>query len=323
MKSKWRSMVFPIFCLLILTPAPFRAQQYSPAFQALLNMIQTGYLTPKGDDLSSLRDRFPAVVATLIGHALRQQALYIQKDPALSNPLTSLQNEAGAYITDVARTTSARLEDGGRFTPEDLWQIVDRAYQGQDDDWVLQIFRVRTGTMPLILSSQTGTPPPPLGNPPRKKSNEIDLLGNKAPSDKNTRPPGQLTPPSPSGAPYTLEPDGILGDWASENGKTRLKIWKEGDMYLGSMSGEKNWDYSFRNDDEVCLRFKLESAHPRTTTEYDDYYLLFNGTYNLQLGASNPNYDMRPMRFYYSFWAKKFHFSRLSPGCVHMCFVRQ
>jgi hypothetical protein len=321
MKAKWLFIAFPLFCLLILAPAPSRAQQYSPGFQALLNLIQEGYLTPKGDDLSSLRDRFPAVVATLIGHALRQQALYIQKDPSLSNPLTSLQNEAAAYVTDVARTTSARFEDGSRFTPEGLWQIVNRAYQGQDDDWVLQIFRVRTGTMPLVLSAQTGTPPPPLGNPPRKKSNEIELLGIRAPSDKEPRPQGQQHPPTPP-APYSLEPDGILGDWASENGKTRLKIWKEGETYLGSMSGEKNWEFSFRNDNEVCLRFRFDAAHPRTTTEHDDYYLLFKGTYNLSLGASNPNFAMRPMAFYYSFWAGKFHFSRLSSACVNMCFVR-
>jgi hypothetical protein len=309
-----------IFCIPFLTFGQTNAPQYSPEFQALLNQIQQNYLSPKGEDISVLRSQYPEVMASLIGHALRQQLIHVQNIPSLNARFTNLQLEAQAFITDVARTTSARMQDGNRYPPDGLWYIVDKVYQGQEEEWIWQNFHVRTGTMPLVLSAQTETALLPFGSPPRMKSNENELLGIRAPLDR-PRPQEQQPPPVPS-APYTLEPDGILGDWVSEDGKTRLKIWKEIDTYLGSMSGEKNGEFSFRNDNEVCLRFRFDAAHPRTTAEYDDYYLLFKGTYNLSLGASNPNFAMRPMAFYYSFWARKFHFSRLSPACVNMCFVR-
>jgi len=310
-----------IFCILFLTFGQSHAQQYSPEFQALLNQIQQNYLAQKGDNLSSLRNRYPTVVATLIGHALRQQTVYVQQNSSLNNQFTNLQREARAYIGEVARTTTARLVDGSPFNPEDLWSMVNKALQGRDDGWILETFGVRTGTMPsvLVARSEPQQPQPPFGKPPMKEKNQIELLGKVAPSDKGSP---KETPPPPPPKQITLQPDGILGNWASENGKTKLRIWKEGDTYLGSMSGERTWDYSFKNDNEVCLRFKYDGVHQRTTTESNDYYLIYKGTYNLSLGTSNPNYQMRPMAFYYSFWAGKYHFSRLGSACVEMCFVR-
>jgi len=243
-----------IFCALFLCFGPCHAQQYSPEFQALLNQIQQNYLAQKGDNLSSLRNRYPTVVATLIGHALRQQTVYVQQNSSLNNQFTNLQREARAYIGEVARTTTARLVDGSPFNPEDLWSMVNKALQGRDDGWILETFGVRTGTMPsvLVARSEPQSPGPPAGRPPRKieEKKEIELLGKTAPSVKG--PPNETPPPRQ----ITLKPDGILGDWFANLGKTQLKIWKQGDLYLGSMSGERELlHYNFKPN-EVCLRLK-------------------------------------------------------------------
>jgi hypothetical protein len=188
MKSNWLFGSVLIFCMLFLIYGQCHAQQYSPEFQALLNQIQQNYLTPKGENLSSLRNKYPTVVATLIGHALRQQMAFVQQNPSLNNRFMNLQQEAQAYIAEVARTTSARVHDGSPFTPEGLWHVVNRALQGQDDGWILQNFGVQTGTMPSVLAASPGPrqPPPPLGSPPRKtkEKNQIELLGKVAPRDE-------------------------------------------------------------------------------------------------------------------------------------------
>ena len=255
MKSNWLFGSILIFCILFLTFGQSHAQQYSPEFQALLNQIQQNYLAQKGDNLSSLRNRYPTVVATLIGHALRQQTVYVQQNSSLNNQFTSLQREARAYIGEVARTTTVRLVDGSPFNPEDLWSMVNKALQGGDDGWILETFGVRTGTMPsvLVARSEPQQPQLPGGRPPMKEKNQIELLGKVAPSVKG---PPKETPPPPPPKQITLKPDGILGNWFANLGKTQLKIWKQGDLYLGSMSGETHaYGYNFKPN-EVCLRLK-------------------------------------------------------------------
>ena len=181
-----------VFCILFLTFGPCHAQRYSPEFQALLKQIQQNYLAPRGDNLSSMRNQYPNIVAALVGHALRQQALHVQQNPSLNNRFASLQQQAQVYITDVARTTSSRVrnEDGSPVTPENLWFVVNKFYQGQDDDWIWQNFRVRTGTMPSVMVASPGVQPPrpPVWDPPMKeeKKNQIELFGIGAPSVKGT-----------------------------------------------------------------------------------------------------------------------------------------
>jgi hypothetical protein len=180
-----------IFCALFLSSGLCHAQRYSPEFQTLLNQIQQNYLAQKGDNLSSLRNRYPTVVATLIGYSLRQQTVYVQQNSSLKNQFTNLQREARAYIEEVARTTTARLVDGSLFNPDDLWNMVNGALQGRDDGWILETFGVRTGTMPSVLVASSRSQPPgrTVADPPfeKKKKNQIDLFGNAAPSVKATQ----------------------------------------------------------------------------------------------------------------------------------------
>ena len=94
MKSNWLFGSVLIFCILFLTFGQCHAQQYSPEFQALLNQIQQNYLAPKGENLSSMRSQYPAVVATLVGHALRQQMVHVQQNPSLNNQFMNLQQRS-------------------------------------------------------------------------------------------------------------------------------------------------------------------------------------------------------------------------------------
>jgi hypothetical protein len=266
-----------IFCILFISLGPCHAQQYSPAFQALLNQIQQTYLAPKGENIAALRSQYPAVIATLVGHALRQQMVHVQQNPSLNNQLMNLQREAQGYIGEVVRTTSARLDNGTRFTQQDLWNITNRAYQGQDDDWIWQNFRVQTGTMPSVLAASPGVQPspPPVEYPSGKKEkNEINLLGRVAPPVKGPdscdnvalyfspqckeyRQQKEAQAEAARQKSKALNPDGIQGTWFTHNGKTQLQIWKQGDEYLGIMSGES---ISLENIKRNEVGFRLKYA---------------------------------------------------------------
>ena len=176
MKFNWLFGSVLISCMLFLTFGQCPAQQYSPKFQALLNQVQQTYLTPKGLNLSSLRDKYPTVLATMVGHALRQQAVHVQQNPSLNNWFMDLQQEAQSYIGEVARTTPARLLDGSRWTLDGLWYIVNKTLQGENDDWILQNYGVRIGTMPSVLAASPGPQPlPAISAAPSLQINRIDL----------------------------------------------------------------------------------------------------------------------------------------------------
>jgi hypothetical protein len=221
-----------VFYILFLTFGQSHAQQYSPEFKALLNQIQQNYLAPKGENLSSLQNKYPTVVATLIGHALRQQTVHVQQNPSLNNQFINLQREAGAYIGEVARTTSARFDDGSRYTPDALWSIVNRAFQGQDDGWVLQTFRVQNGTMPSVLASSHRPQQPqiPAGKPPMKEKKQIELLGQVAKGK-----PGKNDDNDLSGDWQSLYPTGRYS--AAENPESYIVVRfnRQGNTYIGQV----------------------------------------------------------------------------------------
>ena len=318
-----------ILCILFLTFEPCHAQQYSPEFQALLNQIQQYYLAPKGENISFLRSQFPAVMAALIGHALRQQTVHVQQNPSLNNRFMNLQQEARAYITDVALTTSFIPENGRRFTPEDLWNIVNKVLQGQDDDWILQNFGVRTGTMPSVLAASPGVQPPvpPPGKPLTKEKNQIELLGKTArPKPENWktyddkckilafyysdeckwyREQKEAKVEAERQKSKALNPNGITGNWSGNLGRTQLRIWKQGDLYLGMMSGKSgNYGYSF-NPNEVCLRLKSAGAGPDGP--------IFKGQY-LQSHSADGSLSWENTTFYYYLSLGKENFSNGPSG---------
>jgi hypothetical protein len=201
-----------IFSILPFISDQSQSQQYSPEFQSLLNHVQQTYLAPKGRSLSSFRNEFPTIVATLIGHALRQQMVFVQQNSSLSKPFASLQREAQAYITEVARTTPARLQDGSLYTPRGLLYLMDNALQGTEDGWVLQSFGVQTGTMPSVfVIGRSPQPQPQPVDPPvrytptikeegRKEKKGVDQLDREAPpakvkeSDAWEPPPAAIAP---------------------------------------------------------------------------------------------------------------------------------
>jgi hypothetical protein len=277
-----------ILVILFLTCGQCHAQQYSPAFNSLLNQIQQAYLAPKGEKLLSLSNKYPAVLAGLIGHALRQQMIHVQQNRSLNNPFMSLQREAQAYITQVAQTTPARLQDGSRFTPEGLWYLVNNAFQGQDDGWILQNFGVRTGTMPSVLAASTAPPPsdlPPSGRPPFKKEEPpsgdgIELVGVKpqrgVPAD----------PPEPTKGKSIINKDTVIGLWEHFNPHPeqkqvydkyggvpfcRLKIEKQADYYVGRVTilNRAGFQKYFGcNDDGVMFKVQYSGTFRGTESLY-------------------------------------------------------
>ena len=316
MKSNWLFGSVLIFCILFLTFKQCHAQQYSPEFQALLNQIQQNYLAPKGDNLSSMRSRYPAVIATLVGHALRQQMVHVQQNPSLNNQFMNLKRQAQVYIGEVARTTSARLDDGSRLTPQELWNIANRAYQGQDDGWILQNFRVQTGTMPLVLaaSSRPQQPGRPAGGLfEKEEKNQIELFGKVAPSVKGPdncdnlalyfspqcngyRQQKEAQAEAARQKSKALNPDGITGTWFARQRRAQLKIWKQGDVYLGSSSGETGMDFNFKPN-VVCLRLKYAGAGEEGP--------IYKGQYFGSSGAAG-DYSWQDITFYYYLsWGKE------------------
>jgi hypothetical protein len=320
-----------IVCTIFLTFVPCHAQQYSPQYQALLKQIQQNYLSPKGENISVLRSQYPAVVATLVGHALRQQRVHVQQNPSLNNQFINLQREAQVYIGEVARTTSARLDDGSRPTQQDLWTIVNRAYQGQDDDWIWQNFRVRTGTMPSVMAAGPGVQPsrPPVWDPPMKEEekSQIDLLGQGAPSVKGPdscenvalyfspqcewyRKQKEAQVKAETQKSKALNPDGIVGNWSFQENK-QLKIWKQGDQYLGSVNGPI--DGLVPN--VVCLRLKYAGAGKDGP--------VYKGQYYLSSGAAGNIYSWQEVSFYYYLsWGKEVFSAAPSGSASIKRFVR-
>jgi len=265
-----------IFCILFLNFGPCHAQEYSPQFQALLNQIQQIYLAPKGENISVLRSQYCEVMAALIGHALRQQMMYVQQNPSLNNQFTILRQDAQVFITDLARTTSARMQDGNPYPPDGLWYIVNKVYQGQEEEWIQQNFRVQTGAMPSVLAARSvpQKPGPPVGDPLIKseEKTQIDLFGNVAPPVKGSdtcdgpaywspqcngyRQKREAAAEAERNRSRALNPDGIQGENWSSIGGTRLRIWKQGDLYLGSMSGKTEYLYYNYKPNAICLRLK-------------------------------------------------------------------
>lgn len=298
-----------VFCVLFSSFGPCHAQQYSPEFQALLNQIQQNYLSPRGDNLSSMRNQYPNVVAALVGHALRQQALHVQQNPSLNNRFASLQQQAQVYITDVARTTSSRVrnEDGSPVTPESLWFVVNKFYQGQEDAWIWQNFRVRTGTMPSVLATRSGPqkPGPPVGDPLIKaeEKNQIELFGIGAPSVKGQ--PQATSPSQPPPRQITLNPDGIVGTWFNSKRTFQLKVWKQGDMFLGSASGERSIMYPFVSN-QVNLRLKYAGA--------GKYGPVYKGQCYMERGADASLHRWEDVTFYYKVAYGKVMFSNSESG---------
>jgi hypothetical protein len=292
-----------LFCILFLPFGQCHAQQYSPEFQALLNQVQQAYLTPRGENLSSMRNQSPSIVAALMGHALRQQMVHVQQNHSLNNRFKNLQQEARVYITDLARTTSyrGRNEDGSPLTPESLWFVVDKVFQGQEDGLIFQHFGVRTGTMPSVLAARPGPQPPrrPAYDPLEKteEKSQIDLLGRVAPPVKG--PPKETQPPPPPPRQVTLNPDGIQGIWYSEN-SVQLKIWKEGDTYLGMLTNRQGYVRENWRSNEVCLRLKYVGRDEGTKAPWVMGTLFFKGKHNTMVG--NPlanNYEWQDKTSHY------------------------
>ena len=195
-------------------------------------------------------------------------------------------------------------------------EYCERAFQGQDDDWIWQNFRVRTGTMPSVMAAGPGDQQQrrPLTDPfTKEEKTNIDLLGQRAPSVKGPdncdnvalyfspqcewyRKQKEAQAEAARQKSKALNPDGVAGTWFARQRKLQLKIWKQGDMYLGSISGETSWTYNFKPK-EVCLRIKYVGAGKDGPVYKGQYY----GT-----SGAQAEYRWQDITFYYFLrWGKE------------------
>jgi hypothetical protein len=247
----WVAICFLVVSFFLGSPVYSQQLQYSPQFQSFVNQVQQIYLAPRGQTLANLANNYPTILATVIGHALRQQIVFAQQSPSGNNQFMNLQREAQAFMTQVARTTPARLQDGRPYVPEGLLYLMNKSLQGTDDSWVLQNFGVAIGMMPSVLAASPGPQPfpgpvrkPPFGEeqpPSGDTGDSINLLGVQPQQGvKDFQPLPEIKP----GAPHRdLQIDDILGTWQwcdDKGGCSQLnvqRIYCDGKDQCGRLQG--------------------------------------------------------------------------------------
>lgn len=132
-------------------PDGYVGEQYSPEFRALLRQTQRIYISPKGQTIVLWEQQFPILLAGVIGHALRQQLVFVQQNPSLNSKFMDLQRETKSYLAGVAQRTQVP-----GTTLNDLWYFTARAIQGYEDEQVWQNYGVQIGTMPSIFTPGFG-----------------------------------------------------------------------------------------------------------------------------------------------------------------------
>ncbi len=246
-------IIFLVVSFSFGSPAYSQQRQFSPEFISLMTQVQQMYLAPRGVTIGMLENQAPASLATVIGHALRQQWPYIQQNPSLQNSFVNLQYEVIGYLDEVAKITRDPGPRGQGVTGDMLWNLTSRAMQGHDDNWVWKNYGVQPGTMPSIFAGGPGTQPPqsflkpPFVEPePQKPRDRLDLLGV---SPQNV----------PQDVPYQPPRDKPVDP---KQGKAVLSIFKsDGVMQSdhGSRGKEWYWDIYIKNTGNImakCTHYK-------------------------------------------------------------------
>jgi hypothetical protein len=200
-----------LLIVIVADPQSVRSQTnaYSASLQSLLNQVQMMYCQPNGYDFNQIQSKYPVTFATILGHALRQQMLQMQRDPGLRPAYDQLEQEAKRYFSDSFRQYQYRFDNGQPMQELSLWQFVQDGINGLNDATVMRDFRVAQGSMPLVLAADGsgGTDGGiAVGKLPTKKpkENAIILLGVEAPEVKSEPVPSS-DPDNP--APPSFETD--------------------------------------------------------------------------------------------------------------------
>jgi len=133
---------------------PCHAQQYSPEFQASSESDFNRIIFRQEDNLSSMRNQYPNVVAALVGMPWGSRRFMSSINPSLEHRFARLSTASQVYITDVARTTSlpvSEMRTAARWHRRVLWFVVNKFYQGQEDAWILaRTFVFEPGRCPRL-----------------------------------------------------------------------------------------------------------------------------------------------------------------------------
>lgn len=208
-------------CFLCILFVPFSSYSFpnktSKEFKNLLNEVHRLYIKPKGWNLSEMERKAPGVLASVIGHALRQQLNYVKKKPSLKRKFKQLQIETQGYFVYVARVAGYRDSLGNKISPQDLWQVALDYIRGDMDKDVWQNFGVKVGSMASVLDSRQASSSGDSRTPSGRiyfddDEDSLNLLGQKlnkpttVPSEQDVKPSGRK-----------FNPKVIVGTWEFEN----------------------------------------------------------------------------------------------------------
>jgi hypothetical protein len=226
----FRKLFLAALLVTIIAGSPSAFSQtsgYSANLQSLISQIQMLYCQPNGYDFNQIRSSYPITFATILGHALRQQLIQTQNNPALRPAYDRLQQEARMYFSDSFRQYQYRFDNGQPMQEEALWQVVQNGINGLSDDMVLRDFRVPQGSMPLVVANSSNPEISrtdgniPINKP--KEKNAIILLGEEAPPVREPTPSSfETTTPMPANTDNSFE----LNKPASDNSNSSFELNK-------------------------------------------------------------------------------------------------
>jgi hypothetical protein len=233
-------MVFSLSMLAI--PLKLAAQQFnpSPQYVTFMNEIQRTYLTQKGWAIRPMEFEYPRTLASIVGHALRQQATHIgpnhRNDPAFRR----LKDEAFLYLYNVVIRAGYKDEDGNPITADDMHQIAEHHMAGNRDDDITAFFGVRVGDMKPVIQTQISssrTPQGPLSIPWQEEGDSISLLGVEADPEPEDEMPEPFAPKPPSRSEVKRIPCRIWWSFEDGTGSWRSPFKKHYSYVKGRSAG--------------------------------------------------------------------------------------
>jgi len=170
--------------------------QNSPALVTIFNQAEATYMVPLGINKQTALDKYPDIFAGLVGMTLQRQFKYLRSNGDYISRYNVLENEALAFMHQLAKAHSYRHPTDGSNLPEARMGV--KFYDGLNGNsniYFIEKFGIDPAkiNLPFMLSQvplpkNTGGDNTEHGKLHVKKKNEINLLGQKAPPTESDSP---------------------------------------------------------------------------------------------------------------------------------------
>jgi hypothetical protein len=158
---------------------------HSSEFTAFIDQVKEIYCKANSFDFDEIRQKYPEVFASILGHALHDQMIFAQKNTALQPTYDRLRQDVRKYLFETVQTCKYQDTDGRPIDGELLWSIAREAAEGLKDKAIQEDFHVGHNSASSVLSENTSSDNSgqSLGKAPitKKPENAITLLGVVAP----------------------------------------------------------------------------------------------------------------------------------------------